>query len=76
VAEVSRPPSQVFQHTRVRLAVDFRKLEEVFVILERRQLPAEEAFATSDESLWAEPAPDSAATSEPTGNPELPEPRP
>jgi hypothetical protein len=32
--------------------VDFRQLEEVFVILERPQLPEPEAFVTDEESLW------------------------
>ena len=43
-----------FQRAEVEPAVDFRKLEEVFVILERRELPEDDAFSSDDERLWTE----------------------
>ena len=53
VGRTERKPYGLFQQARVAPAVDFRKLEEVFVILERRRLPSDEAFAQSGESLWS-----------------------
>ncbi len=50
VSEVERRPFGLFQRARVRPAVDFRGLEEVFVILERREIP-EDGFS-GDGRLW------------------------
>lgn len=55
VASVERQPYGLFQTVRVAPAVDFRKLEEVFVILERRELPADDEF-TGQEELWGQTA--------------------
>ena len=54
VSRVERQPYGLFQHAELRPAVDFRKLEEVFVILERRQLPPDEEFSDDAERLWPE----------------------
>ena len=54
VSRVERLPHGLFQHAELQPAVDFRKLEEVFVILERRQLPADEEFSDDAEGLWPE----------------------
>ncbi len=56
VSRVERLPYGLFQRAELRPAVDFRKLEEVFVILERRELPADEEFSSDDEELWPEAA--------------------
>jgi rod shape-determining protein MreC len=55
VTSVERRPYGLFQQAQIKPAVDFGKLEEVFVILERRELPAAADFTTSDESLWLGP---------------------
>ena len=52
VASVERKPYGLFQTVRVAPAVDFRKLEEVFVILEQREQPADEAFGAEESELW------------------------
>ena len=52
VSEVERQPYGLFQVARVAPAVDFARLEEIFVILERRDLPDGDAYETDDESLW------------------------
>ncbi len=52
VSRVERLPYGLFQRAELRPAVDFRKLEEVFVILERRELPDDEEFSDDDEGLW------------------------
>ena len=57
VQDVESQPHGLFQRVRVAPAVDFQRLEEVFVLLERRQLPPEEAFVQSGEGLWPERAP-------------------
>ena len=54
VSRVERLPYGLFQHAELQPAVDFRKLEEVFVILERRHLPADEEFSDDAEGLWPE----------------------
>ncbi len=54
ISRVERLHYGLFQHAELRPAVDFRKLEEVFVILERRQLPADEEFSDDAEGLWPE----------------------
>ncbi len=56
VSRVEPLPYGLFQHAELRPAVDFRKLEEVFVILERRELPEDEEFSSDDEELWPEAA--------------------
>jgi rod shape-determining protein MreC len=68
VTHVERQPYGLFQEAQIKPAVDFGKLEEVFVILERRELPGAEAFSPADESLWpAAPAPGDAAGAEAGG---------
>ncbi len=52
VTSVEGKPYGLFQTVRVSPAVDFRKLEEVFVILEQRELPQDSAFSAGDEELW------------------------
>jgi len=52
VASVDRKTSGLFLSARIAPAVDFTRLEEVFVILEQRQIPDEEAFSAADEGLW------------------------
>jgi len=52
VASVERRPYGLFQEAQIKPAVDFGKLEEVFVILELRELPPEDAFSSEDEALW------------------------
>jgi len=56
VSQVERLPYGLFQDAVLRPAADFRKLEEVFVILERRELPEDGDFSTDSEELWPEPA--------------------
>ncbi len=53
VAEVERKPYGLFQISRIEPAVDFGKLEEVFVILERRGLPEPDAYTADDGALWS-----------------------
>ena len=52
VTGVDRRPYGLFQAAQLEPVVDFDTLEEVFVILERRELPTAEAFRTGE--LWAE----------------------
>jgi rod shape-determining protein MreC len=52
VASVDRKTSGLFLGAKITPAVDFTRLEEVFVILEQRQIPAEESFSAADEGLW------------------------
>jgi rod shape-determining protein MreC len=54
VSRVERKPFGLFQRAEVEPAVDFSKLEEVFVILERRELPADDAFFSESAELWPE----------------------
>jgi rod shape-determining protein MreC len=54
VASLERTASGLFQTVELAPVVDFRLLEEVFVILERRELPEPEEFASDNEELWAE----------------------
>jgi rod shape-determining protein MreC len=56
IADVDRKPYGLFQAASVKLEVDFEKLEEVFVILERRDVPEAEDFDGA--ALWAEGAPE------------------
>ena len=58
VAALDRKPYGLFQEVEVEPSVDFRQLEEVFVILEQRELPSSDEFSSSDERLWIQaPAP-------------------
>jgi rod shape-determining protein MreC len=55
VEKVDRKTSGLFLGAKVLPAVDFTRLDEVFVILEQRQIPEEHAFSAADEGLWLEP---------------------
>ncbi|HTO06680.1 MAG TPA: rod shape-determining protein MreC [Myxococcota bacterium] len=55
VASVDRKSSGLFLSAKIAPAVDFTRLEEVFVILEQRQIPDEESFSAADEGLWPAP---------------------
>lgn len=55
IATVDRKTSGLFLAAKVAPAVDFARLDEVFVILELRQIPEEHAFSSADEGLWPEP---------------------
>ena len=57
VRGVEREPHGLFHRADVVPSVDMQKLEEVFVVLESRQLPPDEAFVQSGEVLWSEAAP-------------------
>jgi len=82
VASVDRKTSGLFLSAKIAPAVDFSRLEEVFVILEQRQIPDEESFSSADEGLWpAPPKPGSApktaaAAPKPTPSPKPAEARP
>ena len=52
VERVERKPYGLFQVADILPAVDFRKLEEVFVLLETRDLPEADEFSSDDEGLW------------------------
>ena len=52
VRELKRQPFGLFQVASIEPAVDFGRLEEVFVILEQRELPDPDSFAAVDEGLW------------------------
>ena len=43
----------LFQTVELNPAVDFRQLEEVFVILDRREMPASDEFSSDSDELWA-----------------------
>lgn len=70
VSKVDRKTSGLFLSASVLPAVDFARLDEVFVILEQRQIPEEESFTATDEGLWPAPlgpiAPGGAAVEPPT----------
>lgn len=56
VTRVERKPYGLFQTAEVRTAVDFGRLEEVFVLLEQSELPPDEEFALgaqAETKLWA-----------------------
>lgn len=57
ISSIERRPYGLFQRASVEPAVNFRQLEEVFVILDQRELPPPEAFQTDDDGLWIESAP-------------------
>ena len=52
IAEVERKPFGLFQRARVEPKVNFRQLEEVFLILDQRELPPPDAFQRDDDGLW------------------------
>ncbi len=54
VSSVERRPYGLFQRAEVEPAVNFRQLEEVFIILDQRELPPPEAFESDDDGLWLE----------------------
>ncbi len=54
VSSVERKRYGLFQVAGLRPAVDFSRLEEVYVILEQRKLPPDEAFSSDDPGLWPE----------------------
>jgi len=63
VAKVEKEQYGLFQRVEVEPAVDFYALEEVFVLLERRELPGPGQFSSENDELWAvEPQPDPADT--------------
>ncbi len=55
IAAVDRRTSGLFLGAKVVPAVDFARLDEVFVILEQRQIPEEHEFSAADEGLWPPP---------------------
>ncbi len=60
MTRVERKPYGLFQTAEVRTAVDFGRLEEVFVLLEQRDLPPDEEFALDSQTeseLWADATP-------------------
>lgn len=54
ISSIERRPYGLFQRAEVEPAVNFRQLEEVFVILDQRELPPDEAFERDDDGLWIE----------------------
>ncbi|MCP4003541.1 MAG: rod shape-determining protein MreC [bacterium] len=52
ISEVEHKRFGLFQVARLKPAVDFSRLEEVYVILEQRTLPPSEAFSSDDPGLW------------------------
>jgi rod shape-determining protein MreC len=54
IASVERRAYGLFQKAEVEPAVNFRQLEEVFVILDQRELPPDDAFESDDDGLWPE----------------------
>ncbi len=65
IASLDRKPFGLFQRARIEPAVDFRQLEEVFVILEQGRLPEDDEFQTRDEGLWIHAVGDPAAPEQP-----------
>jgi len=63
ISEVQREPFGLFLSATVEPAVDFGRLEEVFVVLEQRRLPDDTEFSSDDVGLW----PPSAETGAETG---------
>jgi len=60
ISDVQREPFGLFMRATVESAVDFRRLEEVFVVLEQRRLPEDTEFSSEDEELWPPPSSDTA----------------
>lgn len=66
VSRVESEPYGLFQRVEVEPAVDFYALEEVFVVLERREMPAVDQFSSQNDALWtAGPEPSEAAETAP-----------
>ncbi len=65
IAKVDRKTSGLFLAAQVEPAVDFTRLDEVFVILEQRQVPEDQAFSAVDEGLWPDPPPPVVADAKP-----------
>jgi len=80
IAKVDHKTSGLFLAAQVEPAVDFARLDEVFVILEQRQVPEDDAFSSLDEGLWPDPPPpakpEAVAEAAPRAAPEAPAPRP
>jgi rod shape-determining protein MreC len=53
VSRVEKAALGLFQSIELSPAVDFRQLEEVFVILDRREMPANDEFSSESDELWA-----------------------
>ena len=64
VADTKREPYGLFQRAQIEPSVDFGTLEEVFVLLDRKELPSEAEFASSVAELWSEPDADHVASSD------------
>jgi rod shape-determining protein MreC len=54
ISSVERKPYGLFLGAQLEPSVDFHRLEEVFVILDRRELPPPAAFENDDGVLFAE----------------------
>jgi rod shape-determining protein MreC len=65
IAKVDHKTSGLFLAAQVTPAVDFTRLDEVFVILEQRQVPEDQAFSAADEGLWLAPPPPPAEAAPP-----------
>ena len=61
VRALEKQPYGLFLRAQVEPAVDFRQLEEVFVILEQGELPDSDEFSADDPGLWIEAPVESAA---------------
>jgi len=53
VSKVEKEEYGLFQRVEIEPAVDFYALEEVYVLLERRELPGPGQFSAENEDLWA-----------------------
>jgi rod shape-determining protein MreC len=53
VSKLDKTGAGLFQNVEVEPVVDFRQLEEVFVILDRREIPGADEFSGDSEELWA-----------------------
>lgn len=71
ISSVEKKPYGLFQRAQLEPAVEFRQLEEVFVILEQGDLPEDEEFSAADDGVWVA-APSAAAKSDgaPAAEPE------
>jgi rod shape-determining protein MreC len=69
VQSVDRKTSGLFLGAKIAPAVDFSRLEEVFVILEQRQIPTDAQFSSADDGLWASPPTATASAKKPAEPP-------
>jgi rod shape-determining protein MreC len=53
VGKTEREPYGLFQRARIEPSVDFGTLEEVFVLLDRKEVPSDAAFEASVAQLWS-----------------------